>query len=162
MWIDRRALFCVAAASLLVNVFLGGAVLGRVFGERGHLFEEQPRVGMRPSNGALVPPRNVQALPQEDRRRFRAAMAPHRPAIRTAREAHRQARRQIEADIAAPAFDRDRILADFQALRQSNRTTEEAVDDALIDALASLPPESRAALVARTVDDKPGAPSPKP
>ena len=153
MWIDRRVLFAVAAASLLVNVFLGGAVIGRIFGEH-RAAAEPPRVAA----GPLVPPAHVQALPPEDRRRFRQAMAAHRPTIRAAREAHRAVRRQIEADIAAPAYDPTKITADFQALRESNRNTEEAVDAALVDALASLPPESRAALVTHVRADRPARP----
>ena len=142
MWIDRRVLIAVAAASLLLNVFLGGTVLGRAFGEH-----HRAAAPAGPAAGPLVPPAHVQALPQEDRQRFRAAMAPHRPAIRAARQAHRDARRQLEADIAAPTYDQSKVVADFQALRQTNRDADEAVDAALIDALAELPPGSRAALV---------------
>lgn len=153
MWIDRRALFAVAAASLLLNIFLGGAVLGRVFGERRHN-AEPPRV----ASGALVPLAHVQALPQEDRKRFRAAMTPHRPAIRAARQAHRDARLQLETDIAAPTYDQAKVVADFQALQQSNRDADTAVDAALIDALAGLSPESRAALVSHALPGKPVQP----
>lgn len=154
MWTDRRALFAVVAASLLLNVFLGGAVLGRFFGDKGRTGEPPHAAG-----GAMVGPVHVTALPPEQRRRFRAAMAPHRPTIKAAREAHRAARRQIEADIAAPTYDQAKVAADFQALRQSNRDTEEAVDGALLDALAILPPESRAALVAH-VGEPPVVPAP--
>lgn len=140
MWIDRRVLFAVAAASLLLNLFLGGTLLGRVLWQPRA--ENPPRGG-----GGLVPRAHVQALPPEDRRRFRQAMAPHRPTIRAAREAHRAVRRRIEADIAAPDYDQAKIIADFQALRESNRRTEEALDAALVDALSSLPAQSRAALV---------------
>ncbi len=157
MWIDRRALFGIAAASLLLNVFLGGAVLGRAFGE--HRRGAEPPKGVAP--GPLVPPAHVQALPPEDRKRFRAAMAAHRPEIRAARQAHRDARRQIEADIAAPTYDQAKVVADFGALRQTNRDTDEAVDAALIDALAQLPPESRAALVNHAQGGTPGQ-SPQP
>ena len=158
MWIDRRVLFGVAAASLLLNVFLGGAVLGRVFGE--HRRDAEPPKGI--AAGPLVPPAHVQALPPEDRKRFRAAMAPHRPAIRAARQAHRDARRQIEADIAAPTYDQAKVVADFEALRQTNRTTDEAVDAALIDALAQLPAESRATLVTHVQGGKPVPPPSQP
>lgn len=154
MWIDRRVLFGVAAASLLLNVFLGGAMLGRALGE--HRRGAEPPKGV--AAGPLVSPAHVQALPVEDRKRFRAAMAPHRPAIRAARQAHRDLRRQIEADIAAPTYDQARIVADFGALRQSNRDIDEAVDAALTDALAQLPPESRAALVTHARPGAPGAP----
>ena len=154
MWIDRRVLVGVAAASLLLNVFLGGAVISRVFGEHGRNAERPRAIGAR----ALVPPTHVQALPPEDRERFRSAMATHRHAIRAARQAHREARRQIEADIAAPTFDEAKIIADFKALQQSNRNTDEALDTALLDALAQLPPDSRAALVNHAHADRPAEP----
>ena len=153
MWIDRRVLVAVAATSLLFNIFLGGAVLGRVFGEHRHDVEPS-----RAASGALVPPAHVQALPQEERRRFRAAMTPHRPAIRAARQAHRVARLRLETDIAAPTYDQAKVVADFQALRQTNRDTEEAVDAALIDALTGLSPESRAALVDHAFAGRPAQP----
>lgn len=142
MWIDRRLALGVCAASLLLNVFLGGAVIGRAFGDRHRAAE--PRAA---ANGALVTVAHVQALPPEDRRRFRDAMAPHRPAIRTARAAHRAARRQVEADLAAPVFDRAKVDADFATLKETNRNIDEVVDTALVDALAGLPAASRAALV---------------
>ena len=154
MWSERRVLFGIAAASLLLNVFLGGALLGRALGE--HRRGAEPPKGV--AAGPLVPPAHIQALPSEDRKRFRAAMAPHRPAIRAARQAHRDARRQIEADIAAPSFDQAKVIVDFGALRQTNRDTEEAVDAALIDGLAQLPPESRAALVTHAQGGKPAQP----
>lgn len=143
MWIDRRVLVGFAAASLLLNVFLGGAVISRAFGEHRRSAASPKAIEAR----GLVPPAHVQALPLEDRERFRGAMAPHRQAIRAARQAHREARRQIEADIAAPTYDETKIIADFKALQRTNRNTEEALDAALVDALAQLPPNSRAALV---------------
>lgn len=45
--------------------------------------------------------------------------------------------------------------ADFQALRQNNRDTDEAVDAALIDALAKLPAEGRAALMDHVRESQP-------
>lgn len=153
MWTSQRTLTVVAAASLLLNVFLGGATLGRMFGERRRA-AETPKA----SGSHLVPQAHVQALPLEERRRFRAAMAPHRPAIRAARQAHRDARRQIELDIAAPMFDQAKVVDDFKALRQTNRDTEEAVDAALLDALAGLPPASRAELVSHVRAFKPAEP----
>ncbi len=154
MWIDRRALIAIAAASLLLNVFFGGAVLGRAFGERQRGAGPPKDVAA----GPLVPAVHVQALLPEDRQRFRAAMAPHRPAMRAAHQAHRDARRQIEADIAAPTYGAAKVAADFQALRQTNRDTDEAVDAALIDALAQLPAGSRAALVNHDRANQPSRP----
>ena len=159
MWTDRRALGTVVAASLLLNVFLSGAVLGRFFGEKGRT-TEPPQIAA----GSLVGPGHVKALPPGERRLFHAAMAPHRPTIREAREAHRAARRRIEADIAAPTYDKGRVAADFEALRQTSRVAEEAVDAALLDALAVLPPGSRAALVSHVREPQvaaPGTPPPR-
>lgn len=139
MWIDRRALLVGVAASLLLNVFLLGILIGHAF-EAG---------GARRNRGCagLVDAAHVRALTSEDRRRFNSVMAQHRPAIRAAREGHRAARRAAVVDIAAPSFDRAKVAADFIGLRQANARVGEAVDAALVDALAALSPEARATLV---------------
>ncbi len=139
MWIDARVRFALLAVSLLLNVFLVGIVAGRVFGARG---APAPR-----PDAALVPPAHVRALPVDERRSFAASMKSHRDAIRAARQAHRAARTTLEAAIAAPAFDRDAVAADFAALRQASMAVQEAVNAALVDALQDLSPQSRASLV---------------
>ena len=67
--------------------------------------------------------------------------------IRAARKPQREARLVTETDAAAPTFDRVKGGADFSALREANMVVQEAVNTALIDALAKLSPQARASLV---------------
>ena len=139
MWTDRsRLLVTGAAISLLLNVFLVGLVAGHFSAIGRHL--GAGRVGGQAGH--------VDGLTPEQRHQFMTAMTPHRPAIRAAREAHRAQRAATEADIAAATYDRAKVTADFAALRKATGDVSEAVDTALVDALASLPPEARSALVA--------------
>jgi uncharacterized membrane protein len=142
MWIDRR-LMVGAAASLLLNALLIGVVVGHVVGAR------------RPAPGAPAGPLvRLHALSADDRRLFFTSMAPHRPAIRAARAAHRAARQTVEDDIAAPTFDRAKVDADFATLRGANAHLDETLDGALTDALAHLSPEARAAMIVRAGREK--------
>lgn len=139
MRIDRRVRIAIVAASLLLNVFLVGIVAG-------HLFSSRDRGGPK-QIGPVVPGANVRALPDDERRRFATAMRGHRDAMRAARQAHRTARQAVEAAIAAPGFERDKVDAAFATLRQTNTAVQEATHAALLDALQDLSPQSRAALV---------------
>ena len=155
MWNDHGRLVVLLAASLLLNVFLGGVLVGR-----GFVVHRPPPRPPAPA-GALVPPRNVGALPDDQKKLFQTAMRGHRDALRSARQAHKAARDKIEADIAAPQFDKAAVAADFDALHQTNRDTDAATGDALLDALSGLSAASRAALVAHEqAAPSPGLPDP--
>ncbi len=126
-------------ASLLLNVLLLGIIAGHVF--------TADRVERR-SAGALVPRAQFRALPADERSRFAAAMASHHDAIRMARQAHRRARLATEADIGAPELNAAKLKADLAALRQANEALQAATNEGLVEALSTLSPPSRAALVA--------------
>ena len=140
MRVDMRWLGAGLAVSLLANLFLGGAAAGRWLAPRP--------VVRAPTPGGLVPAARLRALPADERGRFAKAMTPHRPSIRAARADLRAARAQVEADIAAPAYDRTKTLADLARLRQAAAAQQESVHGALAEALAALSPASRAALIA--------------
>jgi len=150
MWTERRRLVVGLLVSLLVNVFLIGIVVGRSLA----LHHPPPSP---PGPGPLIPRGSVQALPEDQRRIFQAAMVAHREAIRAARRDHRELLAKIESDIAAPTFDRAAVEADFAALHNSNRAIEEATSAALLDALTGLSASSRAAVVQRAAA-APGSP----
>ena len=139
MWISARVRLVLSAVSLLLNVFLVGIIAGHLLSARG--------APVRKPDPALVPVAHVRALPDDERRSFNETMRSHRAAIRAARQAHRIARANIEAAIAAPIFDRDAVAAAFAALQQKNAAVQEAVNAALVDALQDLSPQSRASLV---------------
>jgi uncharacterized membrane protein len=140
MWIDRRWRVAAITVSVLLNVFLVGIVAGHVFSLRAL---------PRRFDGPLVRQANVKALPADERAHFRAKMKPHLDGIREARQAHRRARETVEADIAAPAFDVEKLTGDLATLRKADSTLQENANAALVDSLSTLSPESRAALVAR-------------
>ena len=138
MWSDRRRLVGLLAVSALLNVFLGGVLVGHGY----VVHRAPPRVP-----GPLVPNRHVAALPEDQKGLFETVMIAHRDALRAAHRAHRAARDRVEADIAAPVFDRAAVTADFDALHRTNRTIDAETGAALVDALAGLTAASRAALV---------------
>jgi uncharacterized membrane protein len=133
---DRRVLIYGLLASVLLNLFLGGLILGGGLPRR-----------VAPGTGALAPAAKIKRLPQSERARFAAAMGPHRAEIRAARARLRQARAKAAADIAAPQLNVEALRIDLAALRAANLAQQEASHRGLIDALAALSPQSRAALV---------------
>lgn len=137
MWIDRRWLAPVMAGSLLVNVFLIGIIAGHLYAGNGS-----------PSDRGVVPAAHVRALPPDESKKFMAVMATRRSAIQVARKAQQAARRALEAEIAAPVYDRARVTAGFAALRQAGIALQAQSHNALVEALATLSPASRAVVVA--------------
>ena len=136
MRVDRGLLAILLALSVVANLFLGGVLAGAVLAPRAE------------GGGAWAPGRQVRRLEPDERLRFMQAMAPYRRELRGSRQAVRRARAQVEADIAAPAYDRARLTADFAALRQAAAAQQVATHAALVDALGRLTPASRQALVA--------------
>ena len=141
MWSDRR-LAVLGGASLLLNVFLVGIVVGHVVATFRHPGPE------RHGGGRPIQAVRLETLSPSERRQFTATMSAHRPAIRAARDDSHAQRLVTETDISAPSFDRAKVAADFEALRKSNQIVSESVDAGLVDALADLPQEARAALIA--------------
>jgi uncharacterized membrane protein len=140
MWIKGGPLAALLAASVLLNVFLIGIVVGSVFYGRDGL--HLSRVG-----GPLVVRKRVSALPLDERQAFRQAMKQHHAAIAAARAEHRRMRRLTETDIAAPTFDRAKVEADFAGLRKALTVLHQTLDDALVDGLQPLSQSARARLV---------------
>ena len=146
----------LGGVSLLLNIFLVGLIIGHVFAADRQGRGSRPGApGGGPGGVGMVAGAQVKSLSPDQKRDFMEAMAPHRRGIRLAREAHRAVRQTIEADIAAPTFDRAKVAADFEALRHANDAIGEVVDAALLDAFASLSPESRAAIVAHPEQGRP-------
>ena len=151
MWTNRRFVVIGLAISLLVNVFLVGFVGGHV------LSTHRSGVKPAPAPGPVIQPGHVNALPADEKTTFQAAMSAHREAIRDARKTLRAARATVEQDIGAPTYDRDKVSADFAALRKANMAVQEAVNDGVIEALSGLSQASRSALVRHSAA-KAGAP----
>ena len=141
MWTDRRKLAVGLVLSLLLNALLAGVLAGAEIGRTGREIVGRMQ--------GVVPQANIRALSRADKQGFRQAMAAHRDAIRDARRDHRAARQAAEADIAAPTFDRAKVQADFAAVRAAGLRILENIHAGLIDGLATLPPDARAAVVRR-------------
>lgn len=140
MWTERRWLLPLLTVSLLANLFLVGLVGGHMYARH----KIPPR-----REGPVVTAAHLRALPADERKMFTAVMAAQRPAIAEARRLHLEARRVLEADIAAAAFDKDKVTADFAAFRRAGQALQEKSNAALVDALATLSPASRASLMSK-------------
>lgn len=138
MRVDGRWLGVALAASLLANLFLAGLATGRWLA---------PASPAAVGGGGVASQAGLRLLPAEERARFARVMLPHRPQLRAARQAVRAARARVEADIAAPAYDRARTEADFAALRQATLAQQAAAHAAVAEALGEVSPASRLALV---------------
>lgn len=131
----HRLTICLGV-SILINCFLGGLYLG-----------ERLMPGPRPAGGGgFAPAERIRQLPAADRAAFAAAMAPHRPAIKAARQRTREARAKVEADIAAPLLDRDALTGDLAAFRSASAEQQRLVHEALVDALSRVSPAARTRL----------------
>ena len=138
MRVDRRLLAVLLGFSVLINLFMGGVLAGVLVTPRG-------TVG---AAGAWAPPRQLRRLAPDERARFRQAMAPYRTQLRATRQAVRSARAQVEADIAAPTYDRSKVAADFNTLLHATAAQQALTHAALADAMGRLTPESRRMLLA--------------
>ena len=88
----------------------------------------------------------LQAAPSEDRLRIRRIMRDAWPATEADRKLIREAQQAIAKGIAADPFNGDDIAASFETWRSADMRIKAAVQGAMIQALESLPPESRQTL----------------
>ena len=144
MWIDRRWLVIAAALSILLNIFLAGLVGGHVYAGRKRALPPGDR-------GPLVPWTRVRQLPTDEKKLFTEAMKAHRQAIIAARRLQIEAREVLAADLAAPAYDKAKAAADFAAFRDAGQRVLKLSNEAVVDALGTLTPASRAAVVNQPV-----------
>lgn len=131
-------------ASLAVNTLLGGVVLGR----------ETPWLANRPHAGGAPNFRvegfawRVRRLPEDERRRFQAAMRPYRPGIREARQALADARQRLDQTLVAEPYSVPTTLAALAEVRAKSTALQQRVQEAAAEALANLSPASRQTLAA--------------
>lgn len=141
---ERTSFFAVALAlSVLLNLFFLGIVVGRI-----------TLPGFRSGDqGSLVPRHEILALPDAERRTFIHIVRSHRPEIRVLRERVLDAKRAAEDAIGAPRYDRQLLETRFAAVRQAQETEGAAAHEAVIEALGTLSPNSRATL-ARKAEER--------
>lgn len=84
-----------------------------------------------------------QALPEASQPTLRAVLEEHRPALRDAMRARREARRTVRPLLAADEFQRDRAEAALAVLREREQAASVAAHGMLLDLLEQLSPAER-------------------
>ena len=143
---ERSPILAVAlAVSVLANLFLAGVLVGRITLPGLHFGG--------PSQTGLVPRDEIRALPDNERRAFIGAMRNHQQELKGLREHVREAKRAVAEAVGAPAYDRKLLDARFAALRQAQLAQGVALHEAIIEALGTLSPASRAAIARRAEEN---------
>jgi uncharacterized membrane protein len=138
-------LAAACAVSVLLNLFLAGVVVGRIslrgFGQ--------------PGPGALALREEIRVLPEAERRAFIHVMRSHQAEMRSLHEHVRDARGAAAEAVGAPTYDRKALEARFTAVQQAQDALGTAQNEAVIEALGTLSPASRAA-IARKAEENAG------
>lgn len=149
MTIDERAtkwLVLALLASLAVNLFLAGLMVGRLLRsepERPVATTDPP--GRRsPLAGVLR--QTMERLPPKDRKAFRAALEEHRESLRAASLALAEARIKVRWTLQADAYDPIALNTAFSELKTRSLTFQDALHTAVADAMKRLPPKARRGL----------------
>jgi uncharacterized membrane protein len=146
---ERTPFFAVALAlSVLINLFFLGIIVGRI-----------TLPGFRPGNqGSLVSREEIRALPDTERRAFIRIVHSHQPEVRALRERVLDAKRAAEDAIGAPQYDRKLLETRFAAVRQAQEVQGAAAHEAVIEALGTLSPNSRATLARKAEENVDSSP----
>jgi uncharacterized membrane protein len=141
---ERTSFFAVALAlSVLINLFFLGVIVGRI-----------TLPGFRPpGQGPVVSREEIQALPDAERRAFVHVIHSHQSEMRALHEHVRDARRDAAEAIGAPTYDRKALEARFAAVRQAQDAQGTAQNEAVIEALGTLSPASRAAIARKAEEN---------
>lgn len=134
---EKRAKI-ILVASLVANLFLGGAVIGGVIAGAKLLDRHENRRGER--GGMLTAFRNI---PEDRRTEIRRTLRGDVEAARPALEAARAARRKVARLIAAPDYDPAAVAAAMAEARDAEGRARALVDEGLAKRLAQLTPDER-------------------
>lgn len=136
-WFSGRWGRAVCVASLVLNLFLVGYLIGRALDvwpaklKRAETFVE--RLAAR--------------LPERDAEIVRRAVARQTPTIDSLVKAVRDSRRQVRAALAAEPFDRRALEAALQESRTRHHALETAVQAIVLETAGELSPEARGRLL---------------
>ena len=139
-----RAIAIALFASLALNLFLGGVMVGR------WLAPQPPTAAFEAGGfGGLIANMRAAAatLPAEQQAALREAMGHHRSEIREELIALRDARQAALATLVAEPFDRVSTEAAFAELQQQSQAVQTAIHEAMLDAAERLPGDARRQLV---------------
>lgn len=138
---SRKALLIALFASLALNLFAIGAVVGGlVIGARMHGVREEARRGGAPLWAA------AQSLEPDQRRAFRTALRRQSMAVAGDLRAARQARREAWLSLGAEPFDAKAAAAELDRARALEAQARAGVEHGIVDFAAGLPPAERARL----------------
>lgn len=142
-----RSLIIVLVASLALNVFAGGFIVGRVLAPQPEppVFAEGP--AMRGADNPFRVMRYAEALPRETRMSFREAFRTQLPELR---ERHREVRRlrvELALLMQADEWDRDAVLAKLEEIDAAQEGQRDAFNAAYVKAFGSLTLEDRRLLI---------------
>jgi uncharacterized membrane protein len=135
-WLTVTAIALVV--SLGLNLFLGGVMLGRGFGQSADgwgLGEHGVRVNIE---------RILKALPDADRRIARARFADRREAIAGKFAALREARRAVGAAMGAEPFEAAVLATAFATVRERTGDVQASLQAIVVEVAPELSPEARA------------------
>jgi uncharacterized membrane protein len=131
------------AVSVLLNLFLAGIIVGRI-----------TLPGFRPPGpGGLALREEIRVLPDAERRAFIHVMRSHQADMRALHEHVHEARRAAAEAIGAPTYDRKLLDARFAAVQQAQDALGTAQNEAVIEALGTLSPASRATIAHRAEEN---------
>jgi uncharacterized membrane protein len=124
------------AVSLVLNLFVIGAVAGV-------LIMRQQLLARAASSDPVM--RAADALPSPQREAFRAMIGVQIQALRPGLRDARLARRNAMARLQTEPFDRAGAGADLARARMDDQNARAAVEEAILNFAAQLPPDQRAA-----------------
>jgi uncharacterized membrane protein len=140
MLYDRRTLVVAFVVSLLINLFLAGVVAGHYLMHNSY------------GPGAILVRNAARTLPDKERQHFVAVMRAQIPAMRASRAKIRDLRHQVRDAIAAPHYDAGLLAQRFAALRDASMAQQTLQQNALVQALGQLSPQSRSSIIAAARD----------
>jgi uncharacterized membrane protein len=147
--IDQRAgkwLVTGLIASTAVNLFLGGLMLGRDLRR-----EPAPPPAMEDIGGPGFERRGPLAavgrltrhLSPEEREVFQGIVRQRRGELAAAADGMREAQRRVREALAADPYDRTRLEAALEQLKEHRTAVHAALQRAVVEAIEQLPPDAR-------------------
>jgi uncharacterized membrane protein len=142
-------------ASVALNIFFAGIFVGRMAADQAapqaspigltseRQFPRGPRGPMGDMPGQFIIQRMAENLPPEDRPKFEAVVASHKATLASSASQVRDARLKVRDAMAGEPFDRAALDRAFEQLRRRNEDLQKAMQTALAEAVAELPPEAR-------------------
>jgi len=138
----RRSLAIALFVSVVLNLFLGGLILGQIYHVDIWPWQRPYTREFGPFAGRAVE-RLVRELDGADRRTVLEILRAHKEELAGLAKAMHEQREKVEALLRAPEFDRKAAQDAFAELRKRGNDMQTAMGAAILDAIEKLPPEAR-------------------